>query len=41
MVGSACGGVCIDQTDLANNKVVGKGFDEEGRNNEGWGSNLD
>ena len=41
MVGPACGEVCTDQTDLANNKVVGEGFDKEGRNNEGWGSNLD
>ena len=30
MVGSTCGGVCTDQTDLANNKVVGEGFDKEG-----------
>ena len=27
MVGSTCGGVCTDQTDLANNKVVGEGFE--------------
>ena len=40
MVGSACGGVFTNQTDLANDKV-GEGFDKEGRNNEGWGSNLD
>ena len=34
MVGSACGGVRTNQTDLANNKAVGKGFDEEGRKRE-------
>ena len=38
MVGLACGGVRTDQTDLANNKAVGKGLEEEGRNSEGWGS---
>ena len=27
MVGSACGGVRTDQTDLANNKIVGEGLE--------------
>ena len=40
MVGSVYVGVCTDQTDLANSKVLGKGYDVKGRNNEGWGSNL-